>query len=356
MSTTPAYLPLAFLLGSAIWIAANLWEISDLKSENENIQIELTLRNSRPSLPISRATIVKTALDFHPVNWADVLRKLQSSGNFYGIFKTNRRLNDALSKLTGDQLIAALDELNSSTLSDPERQQLEDYLLGLLIYKDPAYIIDRFQQDLPVTSAWDSWLSHAIAQWTRLSPAEAVPWFDFLPPDSRFEKWRTEFEHAIITALLAVDDQQARQRFATLSPERQKAYFHDFNFGTSWELDEMIEKGMVKRFADLVRLMPQGENSPLAWPLTATGETDKSPGLSLIQKSLEGWGTKRNGNLPLASLKDYFQKIEATPTETSLCLDTLHKHGRLDLTDQPEHTPEALRTWLESELQQPAKQ
>ncbi|MFT6862412.1 MAG: hypothetical protein ACJAVK_000970 [Akkermansiaceae bacterium] len=46
-------------------------------------------------------------------------------------------------------------------------------------------------------------------------------------------------------------------------------------------------------------------------------------------------------------------KIEPSPVELDLCIDTVIARGRYVLPDQPEREPEELRIWLQSELKSP---
>ncbi len=73
-------------------------------------------------------------------------------------------------------------------------------------------------------------------------------------------------------------------------------------------------------------------------------------GIIAIQQNLKGWENRTRGKISLEVINDYFQKIQPTPSEIDLCIDAILAEKCLDLTEQPERDPEALRTWLQSEL------
>ncbi|YCM42205.1 hypothetical protein V2O64_12915 [Verrucomicrobiaceae bacterium 227] len=348
MKTTPVLVPLALLLVGTLWLDYQNRTLSDLEDQISRSEDHLA-KAAPTSRPRPRPTSPKTALDRRPFNWHLIAQELGNNPGGSGIFKSNRRIEDQLALLSAEELIAALEA--SADFPIQERRILEARIVNLLCDKDPAYLMQRALEEPKKRAQWQHSLNRALTNWTSLSPTEALAWFDALPSDSVFEEKRPDFRTAILNGLITTDFPLAKERFTALPGPQKKAYFHDFGFGDYWKPGETDKPGMLKNIADLIRLLPDTNNSPLSWPLTETGETDRSPGLSKIQKSLAKWDPQD----PLATVKDYFNKIEATPAEISLCLDALLSYGHLNLTGQPDRTPEELRAWVESQIQRPTK-
>ena len=352
MKTTPILVPLALALSAIIWLGHQRRTLTELEAQISSFETRLAkITPATSSQP--RLRDIKTALDGQPINWSLVARELAHNPGGYGIFKANRRIQEHLASLTADELIAALKA--AEDLPESERHILEYHLLPLLSEKDPGYLMQQALDDDAKRTRWLDYLPSALSNWTKISPSDALAWVDALPKNSPFENQLRDFRTSIFNGLLIVDAPLAQDRFRTLTDEQKSSYLHDFHFGNDWKPAETKDQNIAKRFANLCRLAPPSSRQPLLGPLLSLGESERSHGISAIQKNLSAWNTGVFGKLPIASFTDYLQQIEATPAEVSLALDTLIQYDELDLSGQPGRTSEELRTWLESQIQLPAK-
>ena len=264
MKTTHILVPLALLSLAIIWLGKQHRTLSELEAQISSF--ETRLAKSHPATSSQpRLRDIKTALDGHPVNWMLVARELAHNPGGDGIFKANRRIAEHLASLTADELISALKA--AEDLPESERHILEYHLLPLLSEKDPGYLMQQALDDDTKRTRWLDYLPSALTNWTKISPTDALSWFDALPENSPFENQLPDFRTSIFNGLLIVDAPLAQDRFRTLTDEQKSSYLKDFNFGNDWKPAETKDQNIAKRFAFFSGHTQQEVSEKLGVPL-----------------------------------------------------------------------------------------
>jgi len=179
--------------------------------------------------------------------------------------------------------------------------------------------------------------------WVGESPKAAISWFDPLASVSFTGPPRTRLNFEIINALTlraSVPDSD-RLRFA----DRDR-------FGEGWfkNYSELAITEPVEKYAILVRLLPPGNQEPIAAPLIELGEAECPPAFRAALCDLDGISEMRPGKLPLKMFKGYLQRIKPNAEELQACISAVTQGSFLDLPKTPNQNTATFRTWLEYEV------
>jgi hypothetical protein len=187
-----------------------------------------------------------------------------------------------------------------------------------------AFWLDPYAASLSLYSR-PYWERFAIAEWVRLSPADATEWLDSTAKKSHEPKQVTALEHNLFSALVVVDFEQAKARFLATPKDQRHRMMQNFDgFGSYWAGDDFENHNIAGRFADLARLhAPGSSESFITSVISGRGEQDRPAGISRIQDSLKGWKESRGTWLPATTVADYLDKIDATPREQERCLEAV---------------------------------
>jgi len=342
---------LSLLFFSGIWLARQQRaEISKLETIITDLSQRIeSLPKTRSASPFT--TVRKTSLERKDVDWLLVAEELQSGSSRYGILKTSLKLEDQLSRLSATELKKALKAAEEGNLDDSSLKHLTLHLLRLLVVLDPAHLILNRSTDPRVSGEWSQMVFCALGNWTTLAPDEAVAWLDSQSLDGFPPRGRMRLKHTLVSALTISDFPQARERLSAISEAARHDFFDSFpTYGITWTEDDFSAQNLTGRYADLSRLLPAERRIAIVYPLTILGEKERPGAVRAIQKNLKGWRDQKHGSLSMEVFGDYLTKIEPSPAELDLCIDTVIARGRLVLPDQPEREPEELRAWLQSEF------
>jgi hypothetical protein len=310
-------------------VVATFWLAHEVKKEST--LPEQTRGHQDGSQSVERATLTRTSHrsssseKLTESDWAEVASDLKYLSKQVDKFKPSPALGKRLKYYTKSELISAMHSTRHLDLDNQAKVNLSRYLLTLIVQLDPAgFCLDPYAASLSPYSR-PYWERFAIAEWVRLSPAEAAEWLDSTAKKSHEPKQVTALEHNLFSALVVVDFEQAKARFLATPKDQRHRMMQNFDgFGSYWAGDDFENHNIAGRFADLARLhAPGSSESFITSVISGRGEQDRPAGISRIQDSLKGWKESRGTWLPATTVADYLDKIDATPREQERCLEAV---------------------------------
>ncbi|MEI7910812.1 MAG: RNA polymerase sigma factor [Verrucomicrobiota bacterium] len=352
MKTTSVVMPLVILLAAGVWLAGQFRSIARLEDQNASLQRLLGDRGGAVDSMKSHVS-TKTALDGKPVNWAEVASQLRngnrvgSSSGGFEFLNTNQRLLNRFLGLTRNELIADLDDLETAAVPRADRDLICGFLQKPLIEIDPGWLAQRLGSRLKRGEQETSDLPGVLAKWTLREPQQAVAWLDGQIAAKTIAADSKPIELAVISALLPYDADAAARRLAALPADKRNVIWA-YAFGQEWGDQEWAvwkQQDLAAAFARLTRLMPEKDHlNSLAGILVELGEVDRNRVVSSVQGGLAGMDHWRHdGDLPTAAVRDFFDRIGATPAERKACIDAAIRAHHLTLETLRAEYPEALR-------------
>ncbi len=210
-------------------------------------------------------------------------------------FRTMATFRKRLISMSKEELVSALEEIATLDLSAQTRLSLEFTLISQLAAKDPEYTLTKYFDRLNDDNfSWQ--LSQAMQELAKKDPRAAMAWLDRQIKDGKFESKsldgrsqpRIQFEGGLIALLISSDPQAAGDRLAALPENQREAAISNFHPALS-EADQLT-------FAQIVR-----EQIP---------EKDQA-------RTLGSQASRLVSNGDYASATEFFDRIQATPTERS---------------------------------------
>ncbi|MBK1882690.1 hypothetical protein JIN85_09695 [Luteolibacter pohnpeiensis] len=174
------------------------------------------------------------------------LKKLNAS--FFGELTRldKAQLREEISSMTPAQLMAVLDEVEASDLSDGDKSRVWSSLFWSLADQDTKSAMTYMGIYHRYGAMYQAPLIEYLKKWAETSPSEASSWLDgwsSQQPDyrkklNRVDDHRVIFESAIVPALLKFDPHLAIKRILDLTPEEARqvmskiSHQHDISPGT----------------------------------------------------------------------------------------------------------------------------
>ena len=286
MKSTPLSLPALVLLAGGCWIASQFHAIAGLKEDAAAAKDSATTQ--RPGSPVPTS-----ALDRNPVDWAEVVRQIKENDRFYGI-KPHPRLMERISRMSVDELQAALDQVSLARLTDDDRELVQQRLAQELVSKgSPRLAMDRFLPDFEKGS-WKWTMGGYFKSWIDRSPDEAIHWLadhiDRMPNPS------FGFLDASFHPLLESSPQTAGRLLAAIPAARRLESLRSLENGR-------LSPTQQESWAALVReLMPDEDRlHGITWPTLRWSDGDGAP-------------------MPLEGISAYLDRIEASHAERGACI------------------------------------
>lgn len=268
-----------------------------------------------------------------PLDWqalSDRLLEMQDDMGM-GDMRDMIQLRNRLEKMTGAELLAAMDEVATTGLDPEAVGLLEEMLVEPLIEKDPELALKSFEDRIGNGEDGVGWqLSGAFEAWAVKNPSAASAWFDRLIADGKFEsktldgvsESRLEFEAAMVGVLLAENPEAAAVRIAALPEDQRRDALEQIFFS---DLNDVARTA----YAELVRgLVPEDERAGSF--SSAVSELVSDAGYQGVEAFLD--------------------KIGATPDERSVSAREAGNTRILEIADERPVTGEdvdAMRAWVE---------
>lgn len=241
---------------------------------------------ARPGVPGSSETGRGADIDWNSV--ADAFAKLDEDNN--GEAEINA-LRGKIGTLSGQQLVAAIGNIEALGLDADLLEVLQDLVMERLVGNSPQLALETFTdriKDNPDSVGWH--LSTALRNLAKSDPQAASQWLDrqiaaglFKPvEEDEFSSSRLEFEAALAGVLLGGDPVAAEARITAL-PEEVR--------GDALEGISITELGpdAQRNYADLVRsLLPEDEREASLTSLTDDIATEG--GFKAVDRFLDNIG------------------------------------------------------------------
>ncbi len=275
MRRNQSYLKLPYLIPPIValalvvaWNTAEWRAATSLEAENvalrkkvskvinsEGFHTSLTTGSAKAQRVLKRA-----------INWKETAR-LVAAANDGGSMSGMRALLDfqqRLSKMSREEMIAALDKVAETGLSDAERLAMEELIVDELLKQDPRYVLERFVDRIKGESDGIGWqLSGAMGEWAKKDLKSATAWFDHQIAAGKFEsrtldgrsEIRAQFEAELIEPMIGTDPASAAARLAELPEDQRREVLQQLPF-SDFSLAEQ------KAYAAMVReLIPADERA-----------------------------------------------------------------------------------------------
>jgi hypothetical protein len=257
------------LAGLVVWNVSQQRSASELLSQSTALQKQIeTAKNKKSSASAAQANTrklrEKLTMDGQPMDWKNLgarmieIQKNDQSGDDAVLDSFQLRL----SKMSKEELISALDEIETLGLEEDARLLLEETLVEELIEKDPAYTLQKYADRIQDDSDGVGWqLPSALGAWAKKDMKAAAAWFDGEIAAARFEsksldgqsEARLEFEAAILTELLSSDMAAANARITALPVNQRATAMQQISVS---EMSLAGQRGYVEMIRELV---PDGE-------------------------------------------------------------------------------------------------
>jgi len=332
--------PAIALVIAGLWVGSQRRSIAILDEQNERLEKHIAAAKATGGTEDSAQGKSGTAGDTTPrktpIDWkqaASLFAEMRRGGT--GDNRAMIRLHLQLMDLTPDELSAALAEIQTLGLPEEARMMLESAIIGQLVEKAPEMALKSFFDRRNEQQSMMGWqLSHALAAWAKKDATSAMAWFDQQIAAGAFDsksldgknRIRTQFEGALLGALLSADPTAVAHRLADLPQDQRNNTLGQLSYGDLEEKDQPA-------FAKLVR-----EQLP---------EKDQAKAIARAVSVSPVVGPNN-----YSKVSDYLNRIEASPAECVACIDTAADSSFRMISDQRKITAEdveKLRTWIRSE-------
>jgi hypothetical protein len=317
LKATHLIMPLAALALVCVWNVAELRSASALGGKVALLRGKITtarqagisaegMAASEKSKPASQAA----------PDWRNLATLLDSDSGEKSQLKALLDFEKRLAAMSREELIAALDEIDSLGLSEDQRAELLEKLLGPLIEKDPRYALDRFASEIEGNETVRAPLAKALRDWAKKDRAAASQWLNKQIDAGNFEaktldgksEARVEFEAAILESLLAADPTAAAARLAGLPEDQRREVLEKLPFADLSATEQATYAALIRgqvpaderagTFADLAgKLATGGDYEKLNAFLDgnqATAEERSAAAGQAAQSQLENLANKRS--------------------------------------------------------------
>lgn len=283
-----------FLIGGQRKEISRLEQQSDLLSREiakAKSRTDSTRKSSRPE----RSNIPND--ENEPIDWKEIAlmaEEMGSSGKVSDMRKI-MSLQRRLLEMSKEELIAALDEVESLDLTDEQRAGLTSMILDPLVMKDPQLVLNRFFDQLNDSEFGMTWrLSSALGNWAERDGLAAAAWLDqqigagtFVSKslDGKNQTLRT-YESTLFVSLLGNHPDLAEKRIAAMPEDKRKNVLE--------QRINQLKKEDQAVFAEIVRRQIDSDNA-------AEILADKATSIAMMSD--------------LEDVDGYIERISATPQE-----------------------------------------
>ncbi len=321
-------------------VLVGTWNLNQIRaiSSKEKAGADLRLRISNAlamgqSVPDNGSRKKDDSVSNGPIDWKQVPARITDvqNGGETSQLRAMIDLQQRLKKMTREELIAALDDVEGLDLSADDRSALLGMILESMIKLDPQYALARFVDDIESDSNGIGWqLASAFGQWAKTDRKGATAWFDQQIAAGKFEsrtldgrsEMRTKFESEEIAMLISSDLDAASQRLLALPEDQRREVLEQLSFAE-------LTPDQQRAYANLVRnLVPEDE---------------RAGSFANIASQLAEAGTYQ-------SVSSFLDSVQATPDERAVSakqavtthLETLGQSGEIN-----RQTVDEMRSWLD---------
>ncbi len=315
------------------WTISEMREISALKEKSANLREAIsTKQDSRGERVSVKSSAAKPQGDLDLQQVGSSLAKVQTGGGLSEM-EALIQFEQRLSKMSKEELLAALESLTGLNLSPEARLELEKMILAQLVTIDPAAALKRYAgkiKDAPNEIGLQ--LAEALKEWATNDLTGAAAWLDQQIASGNFDSktldgrsdMRTQFEAALMESLVSSNSDEAGRRLEGLPEDQRREVLEQIPFAD-------LSPDAQKAYAELVRQwIPNDER-----------------GGSFADMA----GKLVDGNA-FSQVGDFLDSIQATPAERFAAakqsaesqLDVLSRAGTVTIAAVDE-----LRTWIKQQ-------
>ncbi len=271
-------MPFAALALVCAWNAAELRSASVLGGKVTLLREKITTARQAGISAGGMTTAAKSApASQAALDWRNLATLLNSDSGEKSQLKALLDFENRLAGMSREEIIAALDEIDRLGLSEDQRAELLEQLLGSLIEKDPQYALDRFVSEIESYEVVRAPLAKALRDWAKKDAAAASKWLDKQIAAGNFEtktldgksEARVQFEAAILESLLAKDPAAAAARLAGLPEDQRREVLQQLPFAELSASEQAAYAALIRdqvpaderagTFADLASKLATGE-------------------------------------------------------------------------------------------------
>ncbi len=290
MKSTSMIPPIVALILAGAWTGTKYQSLSATEARNGLLRDKIAeARTVKSSVP------VKVTKDDGSIDWQKLATEKRDGPE-------TARFMTRLESMTREDMITTLDQIAALEVTQYRRSEIESMVVMYLQTIDPEWVLKHFITELrndDVNTTLSR--SQAFELWAIKDPHNATLWLDSQIAagtleskrldENRVSRLRIHFEAQLLSILLPADPAAAARRLGAI-PEKQRS-------GVISMPNRPLAEGGHLAFANLVRsqLPPDLQSSIL----------------------LDGRPRKPEDGFP--QLKDYLEKIEATPAERISCLE-----------------------------------
>ncbi len=212
------------------WVGLQRRSLSEM--EGETAALRKSIRERHFAEAASSQTPAAAAGDQN-ATWAEIARAGVAGGGGLGQ-RDRTRLQVKLSRMSAEEIAAALHEIESSDLAEGWRSTLDRMLIGPFIEKAAVRALEQLKHRMNEgDGGLMMQLSKAMAAWAHEDPAAAAAWLDREIAAGTFDSKgvavlshpRLRFEASLVPALLKSDPASAAQRVKAF-PNESKMNFY----------------------------------------------------------------------------------------------------------------------------------
>lgn len=262
--------PAVALVATVFWNVSQWRAVSDQQQQVDTLRGRIAEARAHPagasSTKRSHVSKTKPLTASGAIDWKDFSARMTAMDDEGAAddLRAVADIQERISAMTRDELIAALAEVASLDMDAEERAALEEMLVGPLIEKDPQYALEKYADRIRNDDDAVGWqLSSALEGWAKMDPVAATRWMDSQIAAGLFDsksldghsQTRMEFEAALVGQLLGSDPASAQQRIAALPEDQRREALEQISFS------ELSPEGQ-KLYAEMIRgLVPQDERA-----------------------------------------------------------------------------------------------
>ncbi|MBK1883964.1 sigma-70 family RNA polymerase sigma factor [Luteolibacter pohnpeiensis] len=334
MKASSIAIPVLIILIAGFWSVNARHEIAELQVQRHRLENAI-LKHKNPASQTQIATNSNpgnhnlTSQRPSKINWNQVATQLSGTSSAqWGTFE-KAEIDLQLSNYTQEDLAAALDEIESLSLTRFVKGQLINMVIFPMSKKHPEFTARKFAGKFEGSnSTASSYVAMAFGAWVKTDLTTATEWFDQEVTNGRFATKRLDgisseqcaFEAGLTRVLLDTNPDEALRRFLSVPIGSR------FSLLNEWSWNRPIESELPE-FAKMIRAGIPADQQALAFAYKARGmEPDE--------------------------LYEYLDQIEATPDERAVCIEDvatsklagISSNRMVTLQDLTE-----LRDWLEDD-------
>ena len=228
--------PVVALAVTGFLIGGQKKEIGKLETQSEMLSREIAKANSRPTSTRENPRPDRSNVpngDKEPIDWKEIAAMAEEMNNSGSVGDMRKLMSfqRRLLEMDKEELIAALDEIDSLDLTDAQRTGLIGMILDPLAMKDPELALTRFADRLNDRENAMTWrLSRALGNWAEKDGPAAAAWLDKQIADGIFISKSLDgknqalkaYEGNLFASLLGSHPDLAEQRIAAMPAEERK--------------------------------------------------------------------------------------------------------------------------------------